>query len=122
MTQMDKARFDLPQQRKVTHQELAKLYETEAVYVNKFYVMVQPDGMVRLIFADTDADEQNVHPRFSVVMPAGSFLMFTALANGNVQNAKNVLQGIAGQVMRNTVPQQQVGQPYEANKPQEPQE
>ena len=108
MTQMDKAKFDLPKQREVTQEEMNSLYSVDALYANKFYVAVQPDGMVRIVFGDqavrpeTEQQDQPVFMRQAITMPVGSYLMFAALVNGNIDNARRVMHGIAAQVARTT--------------------
>lgn len=85
-------RFDMPAQKEVSQEEIARLFAVDAVYCNKFYVTTQQDGMVRLVFGDTsDPNDKVVYPRYAVIMPMASFVMFSNLVHTNAANiAKNM--------------------------------
>jgi hypothetical protein len=62
------------------------------VYCNKFYLTVQTDGAVRLVFADIDAEDNHMNTRFSAIIPAAAFHSFAALIQSNEQHARAVMQ------------------------------
>lgn len=87
-------RFDEPQKptSRVSQLDVEKICAQEAVYCNKFYIIVQADGMVRIVFADVDGEDKIMNTRFAVVIPAATFPIFVSLMKGNEDNARKVLE------------------------------
>lgn len=105
MTNFDEGKFAPKEQiagmrKEVSQAEVNQIYEMPAIYCNKYYVTVQPDGMVRLAFADTDPNEKFANNRFSVIMPAMAFVSFVRLLEANMSNVNNMIQAI-----RQAIPQ-----------------
>lgn len=94
-------KFDQParkQPEQVSKEDIEKIFELAPSYANKFYIVFQQDGTVRIIFADADALTGITTPRASIIIPAMAYQNFADLIDNNKSNASAMLAAMGKQI------------------------
>lgn len=89
---MNGKQLTMPTERKVTIEEVAKLLTPEAIYVNKFYVTAQMDGLIRIVFADTDGpNEYCTSMRASIILTREALVSLRNIIESTIQKSLSVI-------------------------------
>lgn len=102
MTKFDETKFANQNQVTVSALDVERIFEANPYYANKFFVTIQPDGMVRIAFADVDSNNTNMNVRTAVIMSFSAFASFANLVSENINNLAKLQQAAASMQMQVT--------------------
>lgn len=88
----------------VTLEDVEKLFVLDAVNVNKFYVIAQADGLIRICVADTDPSGKIMVPRFTMSLSIASFSSLVQLLSSNMQSLIKAQKAQANALKLPTLP------------------